>query len=694
MRRGRGVGGRLLALQVGVLLAGLLYAARLVQVQVVRHEHYLAVAKNQWERRIAIPPRRGELRDRRGRTLAVSTSHWRVGVASSRVDDPDLTAGRIADALGVPAGPLARRIREAGGTHLVVVRRAVLHRDVLDRLRRTPGVTLERLETRTYPYDGTGLSLIGTYRRDPSGECLATALELGLDDLLGGRPGTALEWETGRGHSAGYRVLVPPVDGHDVTLTIDIDLQRIAETCLEASVAETGAAGGSVLIMEPWTGEILAAADTPVVHDRERAPADPGLWNNFNFTGAYEPGSIFKVFTTAALLEHAAIDTATVIDCADTRFGGYRIGNADGHEFGRMSLLEAFAHSSNVYFAKAVLNLSRVEFYRTLTALGFGREVGLAYPGATRGLLREPSRWSGRSQSTLAIGQELSATPVQLATAAAAVANGGRLLVPRLVAAVDGRTDGHGPLVRGRVMSERTAALLREAMRRVVGEGTGKAAAVPWTTTAGKTGTAQKAREDGRGYMPGKYVASFLGFVPADRPRLVVLTVLDEPDRVHHYASASAAPLFARIVEEIGRSTDWLRDVVAPAAVLTPPAPGRLRVPDVLYTDVATAGELLARAGLLVRASGSGGLVVGERPTPGTLCTPGTVVELAVAAAEPPRGAPCPDWRGLSNREVRRRAAALGVTVRCKGVGYVVSQRPAPGAPLPDGPIVVTMELP
>ncbi len=693
MRRSAELDRRLVRLRWLVMVAGAVLAARLVQVQVVEHDRFLAAAHRQWERRITLPSHRGEIRDRRGRVLALSTRHWQVGVATRSLDAAarEEAATVLAEVLDLPRPTVLRRLADAGGRHVVLARRACLDDARVRRLRRVPGISLDPLETRTYPYGGLAASLLGTYHRDPDGRRRATALELGLDDLLEGAPGVGLRANTGiPGRDAGVSVIEPPRDGHDVTLTLDIDLQRIAEECLARSVAECAARGGSVLILDPADGAVLAAADTPLVTDRRRV-TDPAAWNNGNFTTAYEPGSVFKIFTTAALLQAAAIDTGTVIDCAATRFDGYTIRNDAGHDFGRMALLDAFAHSSNVYFARAVLNLSPEEFYRSLTAFGFGMPLEVPYPATSRGSLRPPAAWSRRSQSTLAIGQELAATPLQLVLAAAAVANGGTVPAPRLVAAVDGTplpAAGGGR----RVLEPAVTALVRRAMREVVVRGTGRAAAVAWTTTAGKTGTAQVPDLENGGYRRGAYIASFLGFVPAEAPRLVILTVLDEPDRRHHYAAQSAAPLFRAVVEEIGRSTDWLRDATT-RITLPGPAAG-VPVPDLLYLDTATAERVLAGAGLAARADAVAGTVVGQVPPPGTRLTPGETVTLVVASGGAARPDRCPDWRGLSSRDVNRRAARLGLAVRCRGVGYVTAQDPPPGAPLPEGPIELVLEMP
>jgi len=676
-------------LQLLILLPFVALTVRLVYVQVVRHQAYLDRAERQWRHRETIPATRGNLYDRHGRSLALSMSTWRLGISTCLVDDAEATAAHVGGFLGLDPLELAARIERGRPEHIILERNAVVHLDTLTALRRHREVTQEELRMRAYPLGGVGASLLGFCREDEQGRRLTTGLEKALDDELAGAPGEGLVFANAAGCSDGRKELVRPRDGRDVVLTIDADLQAIAETCLAAQVSACNAAGGAVVIVDPHDGDVLAAADTPIVADR-RAAAEPGVWDNACFTRAYEPGSVMKIFTSASLLQRAVIDTTTAYDCDDIQFDGYRIRNSEGHDFGVMSFGGAFAHSSNVYFARAVLNLRKSEFYRDLVEFGFGAPYGLKYPGKTRGSLGSPEGWSGRTQSTLAIGQEVTCTPLQLAMAAAAVANGGELMVPRLVREIrskDGsQIDSYPPVVQRRVMTPALAALMRDALAAAVREGTGRRAAVAWTEVAGKTGTAQKA-VPGEGYVPGLYMSSFLGMAPASAPRLVILTMLDEPDYAHHYASQSAAPLFAEIVEEIGRSTDWFVGVDARAGAVAErrDADALRRTPDLLYLSASGARQEAARADLRLSGAHGDGVVVAQSPSPGTRCTRGDEIRVTIAPrcrAAAATGAACPDLLGLSSRQTRRAAARLGMRLVAEGVGYVTEQWPASGEPV------------
>jgi len=676
-------------LQLLILLPFAALTARLIHVQVFEHTMYLDRAERQWKHRESIPATRGNLYDRFGRSLALSMSTWRLGISTSLVGDADSTAAHVGGILGLAPGPLAKRIRAAKPDHLVLDRSAVVHLDTLTALTRHREVTHDEIRSRAYPLGGIGASLLGFCREDEQGVRRATGLEQALDGLLAGEPGEGLIFANVAGGSDGRKELVRPRDGRDVVLTIDADLQAIAEACLAERVAACNAVGGVVMIVEPHSGDILAAADTPVAADGRRN-APPDLWDNACFTRPYEPGSVMKIFTSASLLARGVIDTTTAYDCDDIQFDRYRIRNSEGHAFGVMAFGGAFEHSSNVYFARAILNLRKSEFYRDLVEFGFGAASGLKYPGKSRGSLRPPEDWSGRSLSTIAIGQELTCTPLQLVMAASAVANGGDLMAPRLVREVRSK-DGAvrevvPPTKQRRVMSPALAELLRGAMAGAVRVGTGRNAAVAWTEIAGKTGTAQKARP-GEGYVPGLYMSSFLGMAPASAPRLVILTMLDEPDYVHHYASQSAAPLFADIVEEIGRATDWFAGVDAPAGAVAErwDGQGARRAPDLLYLSALAAREEADEAGLRLGGDVGDGVVVAQSPSPGTPCPRDS--EIRVTLAPHPRAVTdpavaCPDLLGLSNRQLRRTVARLGLPLSSEGVGYVIDQSPAPGEPV------------
>ncbi len=688
-------------LQVALVVIGLALAGRLVQIQVFQHDRHLNKAHSTWSDDIFIPPERGSLYDQALRPLALSVSAWRVGVATSLMPEkPEKLCQLLGEMLDRDSSDLKEELLQAKGRHVVLSPRQILTRDQSMRLQGIKEITLEERQIRVYPFDGMAASLIGFHRKDQEDD-ISTGLEYSLKGYLAGSPGSARLITTGHlGENLGQVVVSEASHGQNLVLALDADLQGICEKQLELAVKNTGSIGGSVLILDPATGDVLAAASCPLLASRKGRHGDPAVWNNSNFSSMYEPGSVFKIFTAASLLRHGAIDTAMVFDCSDTQFLGFTIRNDEGHAYGPLSFMKAFSKSSNIFFARAVGNLKSEELYRDLMDFGFGQGPGFPYPACAKGILQRPSLWSGRSKATIAIGQEVAVSPLQLGLAICAVANGGTLYSPRMIREVrdeQGRIiEKFPPRPLRRVMSEPLAGLLREAMGRVVHQGTGIAARESWIATGGKTGTAQKSR-DGHGYTRGAYVASFGGIVPIDAPRLVILTVLDEPEGVKHYASLSAVPLFREIVRDIRAGTDYLTDALGErtASLILPPRNEYIEVPDVLHLSLDNAGQRLSALGLQIAGAERGGLVIQQVPLPGTRLEPGGMVHLLTGPAQEVSDNSevfCPNFSGLSNRQVLSLAARMGLRVNIKGAGYAVGQSPAAGLALGVDQIKVRME--
>ena len=696
------VNGRFMLLRYIMVVAGLILAARVVYIQVIQHEKYKAIAEGQWGKEIATNAERGNLYDRQGRPLALSVTTWQIGVSKGNIKDLDQLCTLLSEVLDLPARDIRRKINRKGSPHAVLGRDIVLSTEQRLRLTREgqQAVTADAIHSRIYPTDGVGAALIGFYRKDPD-EIRKTGFESSLDGYLAGKPGRARQIRTGQTTKhLGQVVLEEAVHGQSLTLTVDSDLQAICEDRLAESIRKTGSTGGSVLVMDPSNGDILAAASWPLVDSRKNSQADGMVWQNRNFTKYFEPGSVFKIFSTASLLRNAAIDTQTVFNCDNNT--GYKIyvRNDAGHNYGDLNLMRAFSKSSNVYFAKASANLRADELYRDLTNFGFGQETSLVYPNQSSGLLRAPAEWSGRSLQTISIGQEIGATSLQLGMALCSVANGGTLYAPRYIKEVRndrGRViETVQPVAMRRVMAPPLSALLREAMSRVVIDGTGSGTCLDWIAAGGKTGTAQMS-VDGKGYTPGAYIASFGGMVPIDDPRLVVLTVLERPKGIAHYAAQSAVPLFKSIVCDARRSTDWLTDVpgMRTAPFSAPDEQKLVTVPDVMYLSVSNAAQRLGAQGLVIAGAERDGRVMQQIPAAGTRCEPGSLVTLSVVeqiesgvAVSPGL---CPDFAGLSNRQVRSLAARLKVPILVQGVGYVVNQNVRPGQTWGRGGVTVIL---
>ncbi|HXV13586.1 MAG TPA: penicillin-binding transpeptidase domain-containing protein, partial [Candidatus Krumholzibacteria bacterium] len=427
-----------------------------------------------------------------------------------------------------------------------------------------------------------------------------------------------------------------PVDGKHVYLTIDATVQDVAETELRRAVEEFDARGGAVIVMEIATGDVLALAELPSIADRERASRADSLWTLRSVSHVYEPGSTFKLVTMAALLDKTRVTPADSFDAED---GKADIGVAtirDPHPHRWLTLDEAFMYSSNIVMAKASSYLQPGDLYGYARLFGFGTKTGIGLPGESAGLVPPIERWSARTKATMAFGQEVAVTPIQILNAFAAIANDGVMMMPRLVRGVadpeTGDTSRSEPVVVRRVVSEETAATLRAMCLRVVEDGTAQAARLEFMRVAGKTGTAQKAGS--RGYLLHRYVSSFVGFAPYEKPKIAAIVMLDEPKWASRFGGDSAAPVFARICRALATSTAWFDDVLSLETMRVASLDGRgATAPNFLRMDREAALSAARRLGANVLASGERGRVVAQEPAPGSPMDRDGVVRLFVMDA-------------------------------------------------------------
>ncbi|HYB52913.1 MAG TPA: penicillin-binding protein, partial [Thermoanaerobaculia bacterium] len=450
----------------------------------------------------------------------------------------------------------------------------------------------------------------------------------------------------------------PPEEGATLETSIDSGVQFAVERELVAAVAARGARSGTAVLLDPWTGEVVAMASVPTF--------DPNRFNKYSeearrnraIADAYEPGSTFKIVTGSVALDRRVVRLDEVIDTGDgtIRVADTTIAEADRHRYGGLTLGGIFEHSSNVGIIRVGLRLGSRNLFEGASGFGVGKPTGVDLPGENLGIFRPLSRWSAVSAASISMGQEVSVTALQLARIVAVVANGGRLVWPHVVRRVippDGppQTVTTPPALR--VLSAETAAALRRILVGVVERGTGTLAAIPGFTVAGKTGTAQKAGPGG--YEPGRYVSNFVGLVPAESPRLVAVVILEEPHGMY-YARDVAAPLFSKIVSQAlsilriapeeqrvpatvlaGSSGPFFPSGMIPASLRQAPAPelpsgpdGGDAIPDAAGLSARQALALMARRGIPARLEGSG-FVVSQRPPAGTAWKPGIVMTLSLS---------------------------------------------------------------
>jgi cell division protein FtsI (penicillin-binding protein 3) len=625
---------RLLQLFAFLAAWALVVIGRLVQVQVLNHDHYVQRAQRQQERTLELKPVRGSILDARGRVLAESIAAESIYADPQAIRDKKSVARALAAVPGI--GMTARQLEaKLGGDRSFAWIARQLPLEVTGEAKKLalPGIYFLEAHRRSYPRATLAANIVGYVGVD--GEGLG-GIEHQFDKYVTGTPGKVTLLKDARkgvylvGGDGANRAL----DGDHVVLTIDSVVQFIAERALERAVTQYHAAGGAVVVMDPNDGSILAMASAPTFDPNRFRDFPAAAWRNRGVQDFYEPGSTFKIVTAAAGLEEHVVTPSQMLDCGNGEItvANITIHEHDGHRYGMLSFEDVIVNSSNVGSARVGLALGDQRFYSWITRFGFGRRTGIELPGESSGMLRPDAKWTPVSPASIAIGQEIGVTPLQIVRAVASVATGGMLVAPRIVQRVvdDQGTTVYEPPRRPpvRVMSEKTAAVLNEILKNVVSRGTGTLAALPEHVVAGKTGTAQKAGRGG--YSADRFVGSFAGYVPADQPRLAILAVVDEP-RPEYYGGTVAAPVFREVAEAT------LRYLGVPPSIPS-------------------------------RTIGVGQPLLAAFSQPRTTAGPAAGV---------------PDLRGLDARAAIARAVASGLTVRAIGSGVVTSQEPQPGGALP-----------
>jgi cell division protein FtsI (penicillin-binding protein 3) len=592
---------RRLAIVAGFGIAWmLLIAGRFYDLQVVRYDHYAGKADRQQQRVITLDPPRGTIYDAQGRELAVSIQVDSLYAVPPEIDDPAATARDLARLLpDLDAAKLARQL--ASDREFVWLARK-LDLAVADKIRELDRKGLYFLpETkRYYPMGELAAQVLGYVGTDNKG---LAGLELTYDKEITGKPGKRTVLRDARQGTVAAPDLASaePELGHDLYLTLDATVQHIAERELAKAIADRHAKRGSAIFIDPATGGVLAMASYPSFDPNDFASYPAESWRNRAVSDFYEPGSTFKIFTAAAALEAGVVREDEKIDClmgGITLFHGAKdIRVRDHKPFGVLTFAQVIAHSSNVGVIRVAQRIGDRRFYQNLIDFGFGRPTGIDLPAESSGNLHSVERWGLLDKDYIAFGQGVSVTPLQLVAATAAVANGGTLLKPHLVAAVsrgEARMAKYpSPPVAGHPISPATAGRLTRLLEGVVIEGTGKAAAVAGYRVAGKTGTAQIAIHGGyHGYLP-----SFVGFAPAGRPALVGLVAIAEPQGNEYYGAQVAAPAFGAIIRQVllyhGIHPERDRPAVWPGQVLLAslPAAARAAVPAVLAPEGDDTGD-------------------------------------------------------------------------------------------------------
>jgi cell division protein FtsI (penicillin-binding protein 3) len=539
--------GRLVALFALMAFAFGAISVRLVVLQVSQAQELQDRAFDQRVRTMDLPAQRGQIVDRNGARLALSTPADDVYADPQLVDDPWGTATRLSPLLGVGVPDLVHAMT-SDGTFVYLARQ--LGRGASDRVQRLalPGIGLLPTSKRSYPAGSLASQVLGFVGTDGVG---LTGLELGYQDVLAGTPGERTHelGLSGQAIASGVDEERAPIAGATVVTTIDRDLQFQAQAALEQAVEEQGARGGTVIVMDPRTAEVLAMASSPSFDPNAFGDAPSATYRNRAVTDAYEPGSTNKVITAAAAIQERAIPLGTRLTVPWTMpVGDYIIHDSQSHAPMQMTLGDIVAESSNIGAVMVADRLGAPTLATYLARFGLGRATGVGFPGESNGIMLPLDQWNDTILATTAYGQGIAATPLQMVSVYSTIANNGRWVQPKLVRGTigpDGSLEPSEAAPTRRVVSAETARMVTRMLAYAVQDGTGTNAQIPGYQVAGKTGTARIPTGDGSGYLEGQYIASFIGYLPAGDPEVVVAAILDRPAAV--YGGLAAAPLFKRV---------------------------------------------------------------------------------------------------------------------------------------------------
>jgi len=533
--------------------------ARLGYLQLFCYSDYFAKAQHQQQRTYEISPMRGDIFDRKGRQLAISIPMDSVFADPAEIKEPDMVARLLSRVLDVPAEDLEAKIRDSAKPVRLAKK---LSADMVERIdeMNLKGVFFQKENRRVYPQHEFLSHVLGWVDVDEKG---MGGIEQELDKLIRGRPGRVMVMADGK-RQFYDRNEASADPGASVVLTIDESIQYIAEKELAIAMAETHSKSGTVVVQDPSNGALLAVANWPTFD-----PNDPGKFpvekrQDLAIAAAYEPGSTFKTITMTSAIENHVTNPDVMVDC---QMGSILVAGRlihDWHPFGVLSVRDVLAHSSDVGTIKVALNLGAPRFYETMRKFGIGQPTGIELPGENHGKLRTLDNWTASSIGSVAIGQEVSVTPVQIISAISAIANGGTLYRSHVVQEIRGSGSADLPLPKRpeptEVTDAKTAATVREMMENVILKGTGTPARLNGYTAAGKSGTAQKIDTNTGRYSPNQYVASFVGFAPVNEPAVTILVVLDSPEGAHHGGEVGG-PVFKRVAEQVLAYLDVPHDV-------------------------------------------------------------------------------------------------------------------------------------
>jgi len=541
----------LLSFSIFLLVALML---RLFYLQIFKYEFFIDKAHEQRLSTITLYPDRGDIYDRNGNILAISINAFSVVAYPSEIRNKGKVAAALSKILKEKESTVIQKLN-SGKPFVWIKRKIEEPMAQIIKSKKINGIGILPERKRVYPKRKLASQVIGFVGVDNQG---LSGIEISYDDYLTGEAGSFIsERDPGRREivTSNLRVLKPATNGMNLTLTIDEPIQYKAESEIRKAVEGSHSISGSIIVMDVKSGEILALASYPDIDPNEYQRYKPAFWNNRAVTDVYEPGSTFKLVTVASAMEEGIITNGTKIYCPDTiELGGRIIKNSHRTKSDTryLSIKEILRESVNTGAVQIALKLGKEKFYDHIRAFGFGEYTGVGLPGESRGIFKDPASWNKPDIGMMSFGQSISVTPVQLISSLSSIVTGGIRIKPRLVKKIESSDSSFykifAPEIKGQAMTAKTAGEMLELCEDVVENGTGRLAKIPGFRVGGKTGTAQKPRPGGHGYMEGHFVASFIGFTPLEDPRISVLVVLDDPKPVF-WGESVAAPVFKRVAE-------------------------------------------------------------------------------------------------------------------------------------------------
>lgn len=682
-----------------VMAAFFLLLVRLAYLQFFMGSELQAKAEQSRTRNVQVEAKRGTIFDRNGKKMAVSISADSVYVLPEAVklsgQAPQI-AQQLAPVLGIPQDQLLKKITSDHSFQWLKRKLDFAKAEQVKKMD-LPGIKLIAESQRFYPNDFLASHILGFSGVDNQG---LDGVEKTHDQDLKGVPGEIIiEFDAqGRELPETLRRYNPPTDGNSLILTIDETIQHFAERELDKIMASDATPkGATILVMKPKTGEILAMANRPNYDANHYTDFDPQTWRNIAVTNSYEPGSTFKIITMAAAIEEGVVTpTDRFYDPGYILIGSKRIKcwrSYDPH--GSQSFAEVVQNSCNPGFVEIAQRLENKEkglFYKYINAFGLGKKTGIDLPGESSGLMIKEKNLIPLDIGTISIGQSISVTPLQILTAACAVANGGMLMEPQIVREV---VDQNNQVVQKfqtkpirRVVSEQTAATVRSLLEGVVAEGTGRNAYIEGFRVGGKTGTAQKAGPGG--YQPGKYIVSFLGMAPANDPEVCMLVIIDEPHGAAIFGGTLAAPPFRAVMEDTLRYLGVVSQIPKTEKTAEIPTPIKMvHVPVLANLTPDQAKKVLSLTELEIKISGSGTVVTGQDPGGMSAVKAGSTVKIILGKPGKDAGmVTLPDMTGKRIFAVSEYLAAMDLKLSPVGTGTAQEQNPVPGTKVKPGVVI------